>query len=38
MDSVSASQRAAELFRQMPQNGVVAEKPATPIPARQAAV
>ncbi len=39
MDSVSASQRAAELFRQLPQNGVAAEKPtATPNPVRQAAV
>ena len=39
MDSVSASQRAAELFRQLPQNGAVADKPvATPTPARQAAV
>lgn len=39
MDSVSALQRAAELFRQMPQNGVSADKPAAnPVPARQAAV
>jgi len=39
MDSVSASQRAAELFRLLPQNGAVAERAAAvATPARQAAV
>lgn len=39
MDSVSALQRAAELFRQIPQNGVSPDKPtANPTPVRQAVV